>query len=310
MQKNKFLKNQSTYIKGITLVFLGAVCFSTKAIFAKLAFKYGVDGITILMIRMLFSLPFYIVILFFENNKKSIRIPQKTWTTILILGIIGYYLAALFDFIGLQYVSANLERIVIFTYPTFVLLMGKLFFNRKILPIQFLAILICYIGIILAFYSDKSIYNTANLGKGCVFILLSSLTYAFYLVNSDTVIKKIGTVRFTCISMIISCMAVLIHFAILHGFSIFNFPKQVYWLGICIAIISTVLPSFLMTNGIRLIGSSNMSIVASIGPIATIFMSYFILKEHISLLHLLGTFFVLIGVLVISFFGNKAKVMV
>ncbi|HUM52075.1 MAG TPA: EamA family transporter, partial [Chitinophagales bacterium] len=97
--------------------------------FAKLAFKYGVDGITILMIRMLFSLPFYIVILFFENNKKSIRIPQKTWTTILILGIIGYYLAALFDFIGLQYVSANLERIVIFTYPTFVLLMGKLFFN-------------------------------------------------------------------------------------------------------------------------------------------------------------------------------------
>lgn len=262
------------------------------------------------MIRMLFSLPFYIVILYVENQKKSVHINRKNWTTILILGIIGYYLAALFDFIGLQYVSANLERIVIFTYPTFVLLMGKLFYKRKILPIQFLAICICYVGIILAFYSDKSLYNAANIGKGCVFILLSSLTYAFYLVNSDTIIKDIGTVRFTCISMIISCLAVLMHFAVQHGFAIFHFPVEVYLLGICISIISTVLPSFLMTNGIRLIGSSNMSIVASVGPIATIFLSYFILKEHISLLHILGTLFVLIGVLVISFYGNKAKVVV
>lgn len=262
------------------------------------------------MIRMLFSLPFYIVILYFENKKKAVHISQKNWATILVLGIIGYYLAALFDFLGLQYVSANLERIVIFTYPTFVLLMGKLFFKRKILPVQFVAILCCYIGIILAFYSDKSLYNTANIGKGCLFILLSSLTYAFYLVNSDTIIKDIGTVRFTCISMIISCLAVLIHFALLHGFAVFHFPIQVYLLGICIAIISTVLPSFLMTNGIRLIGSSNMSIVASIGPIATIILSYFILKEHITLLHISGTLFVLIGVLVISFYGNKSKVAV
>lgn len=299
---------QSKFYKGILLVFLGAICFSTKGIFAKLAFRYGVDGLQILTLRMLFALPFYIVILAREYQSSPPAISKNDRVNIVTLGLIGYYLAALFDFLGLQYVSASLERNIIFTYPTFVLLMSKFFFNRKIYPIQIVAVGICYTGILLAFYSDQSSYASAYLMKGTIFVLLSSITYALYLVKSDYLIKNVGTVRFTCISMIVSCVAVLIHYLIVHGIDIFSFPYQVYLIGLAVAIISTVLPSFLMTNGISLIGSSNMAIIASVGPIATIFLSNLILQEHTSPLHITGTLFVLFGVFMISKYGKNTSV--
>jgi drug/metabolite transporter (DMT)-like permease len=299
---------QSTFYKGALFVFLGAICFSTKGIFAKLAFGYGVDGLEILTLRMLFALPFYILILAKEYKSKPAPIEKNDRINIVTLGLIGYYLAALFDFLGLQYVSASLERNIIFTYPTFVLLMSRIFFKRKIHAIQIIAVLVCYSGILLAFYSDKASYVSSNLLKGTVFVLLSALTYALYLVKSDGLIKNVGTIRFTCISMIVSCIAVLVHYIFVHGIHIFSFPYQVYLIGIGVAVISTVLPSFLMTKGIALIGSSNMAIIASVGPIATIFLSNFILKEKISVLHIVGTVLVLIGVMILSLNGNKKNI--
>jgi drug/metabolite transporter (DMT)-like permease len=299
---------QSTFYKGALFVFLGAICFSTKGIFAKLAFGYGVDGLEILTLRMLFALPFYVLILVREYKSKPAPIEKNDRINIVTLGLIGYYLAALFDFLGLQYVSASLERNIIFTYPTFVLLMSRIFFKRKIHAIQIIAVLVCYSGILLAFYSDKASYVSSNLLKGTVFVLLSALTYALYLVKSDGLIKNVGTIRFTCISMIVSCIAVLVHYIFVHGIHIFSFPYQVYLIGIGVAVISTVLPSFLMTKGIALIGSSNMSIIASVGPIATIFLSNFILKEKISVLHIVGTVLVLIGVMILSLNGNKKNI--
>jgi len=257
---------------------------------------------------MLFALPFYVLILAREYKSKPAPIEKNDRINIVTLGLIGYYLAALFDFLGLQYVSASLERNIIFTYPTFVLLMSRIFFKRKIHAIQIIAVLVCYSGILLAFYSDKASYVSSNLLKGTVFVLLSALTYALYLVKSDGLIKNVGTTRFTCISMIVSCIAVLVHYIFVHGIHIFSFPYQVYLIGIGVAVISTVLPSFLMTKGIALIGSSNMAIIASVGPIATIFLSNFILKEKISVLHIVGTVLVLIGVMILSLNGNKKNI--
>lgn len=299
---------QSKFYKGVLFVFLGAICFSTKGIFAKLAFRYGVDGLQILTLRMLFALPFYVIILIREYKTQPAPIVKNDWINIVTLGLIGYYLAALFDFLGLQYVSASLERNIIFTYPTFVLLMSRIFFKRKIHAIQIIAVAICYTGILLAFYSDRASYASSNLMKGTVFVLLSSVTYALYLVKSDGLIKNVGTIRFTCISMIVSCVAVLVHYLFVHGINIFSFPYQVYLIGVGVAIISTVFPSFLMTKGIEFIGSSNMAIIASVGPIATIFLSNFILKESISFLHIVGTVLVLVGVLIISVKGNKKTI--
>ena len=297
---------QSNFYKGVFYVFIGAICFATKGIFAKLAFRYNVDGLQILTLRMLFSLPFYVFILAREYRKKQSPIAKPIWTNIILLGLIGYYLAALFDFLGLQYVSANLERNIIFTYPTFVLIMSKIFFKRKIYLIQIFAVILCYIGILLAFYSDKSSYISSNLTKGTIFVLLSAVTYALYLVKSDDLIKNVGTIRFTCISMIVSCVAVLMHYILVHGFDIVSFAPQVYWIGLAVAVISTVLPSFLMTYGIALIGSTNMAIIASVGPIATIFMSNYILHEHSSITHIIGTIFELLGVFMVSKYSKKS----
>ncbi|MCB0507328.1 MAG: EamA family transporter [Bacteroidetes bacterium] len=296
---------KSPFFKGVLFVFFGAICFSTKGIFAKLAYQYNVNGLQVLMLRMLFALPFYVLILWNEyRRRKPTSISKNDWTNVIILGLVGYYLAALFDFIGLQYVSATLERNVIFIYPTFVLILSKLFYNRKINKIQITAVLLCYIGIIIAFYSDKAYYKSDSLTKGTIFILLSALTYAFYLVKSDNLIKNIGTIRFTCISMIVSCLAVILHYLLIYGVDIINFPTPVYFIGFTIAVLSTVLPSFLMTKGISYIGSSNMAIIASIGPIATIILSYYILNEAFTLMHLIGTTFVLIGILIISILSN------
>lgn len=296
--------HKNNFSKGVLMVLLGAICFSSKGVFAKLSYQHGASAIDILNLRMLFSLPFYILIYFNEQRKNKISITNSIKRNILIIGIIGYYLAALFDFIGLQYISANLERIVIFTYPTFVLILGYILFKRNINKIQLISILLCYAGIVISFYSDIQHFDFKNGIMGISFVLLSSLTYAFYLVKSDNIIKEIGTLRFTCLSMIISCCAVLIHNFILNGFNLFSYSKTIYLLGFVIATISTVLPSFFISYGISLIGSSNMSIVASFGPISTMFLAYFILQEKITLLHVVGTFLVLVGVYLI---GKKGK---
>lgn len=286
--------------KGIFFVIIGAICFSSKGVLAKLAYRYGVSSLDVLNLRMLFSLPFYLFIYFRESKRKPIAIKPSIRWDIVLLGLIGYYLAALFDFKGLEYVSANLERITIFIYPTFVLLLGFIFYRRKVTLIQFISVLICYVGIVLAFYADIDSMDFKKGFIGVVFVLLSALTYAFYLVRSDNIIKNIGTLRFTCLSMMVSCIAVLIHNFLVNGFNLLSFSMNIYIICGIIAIGATVLPSFLMTYGISLIGSSNMSIIASIGPVSTMFLAYYILGESMTWMHILGTILVLLGIYILS----------
>ncbi|HNC63109.1 MAG TPA: DMT family transporter, partial [Chitinophagales bacterium] len=278
----------------------GAICFSSKGVLAKLAYRYGVSSLDVLNLRMLFSLPFYLFIYFRETKRKPIAIKPSIRWDIVLLGLIGYYLAALFDFKGLEYVSANLERITIFIYPTFVLLLGFIFYRRKVSLVQLISVLICYVGIVLAFYADIDSMDFKKGFIGVVFVLLSALTYAFYLVRSDNIIKNIGTLRFTCLSMMVSCIAVLIHNFLVNGFNLLSFSMNIYIICGIIAIGATVLPSFLMTYGISLIGSSNMSIIASIGPVSTMFLAYYILGESMTWMHILGTILVLLGIYILS----------
>ncbi|HMU97448.1 MAG TPA: DMT family transporter [Chitinophagales bacterium] len=286
--------------KGIFFVIIGAICFSSKGVLAKLAYRYGVSSLDVLNLRMLFSLPFYLFIYFRETKRKPIAIKPSIRWDIVLLGLIGYYLAALFDFKGLEYVSANLERITIFIYPTFVLLLGFIFYRRKVSLVQLISVLICYVGIVLAFYADIDSMDFKKGFIGVVFVLLSALTYAFYLVRSDNIIKNIGTLRFTCLSMMVSCIAVLIHNFLVNGFNLLSFSMNIYIICGIIAIGATVLPSFLMTYGISLIGSSNMSIIASIGPVSTMFLAYYILGESMTWMHILGTILVLLGIYILS----------
>ena len=292
---------------GIFLGVLGIVLFSSKAVMVKIAYKYNVDAITMLLLRMLFSFPFYVVIAYlYRNKKQEIVTTKKDYAWVVIFGFVGYYLASYFDFVGLTYIKASLERIILFVYPTIVIILNRLFFKQPITKIQTTAILLSYLGIVIAF-SDEVDISGNNVYLGGFFILLSAITYASYLVGSGWLIPKFGVVKFTAYAMLVSCFCVFVHFSIIGHTELFNLPWQVYGLGFLIAFFATVIPSFLVSASIKIISSSNFAIVAGIGPISTIVLASFFLNEQLTLLQFFGAILVIIGIVITSLKKAKEK---
>lgn len=303
-----FNQMKSKFLVGAILVFLGAVFFAGKAILVRYNFiHYHADAVSLLALRMLFSAPFYLVILFFQNRKQEDvpKLSRKEWIWMLLIGLVGYYLASIFDFWGLSYVTAAIERIVLFVYPTIVVILSGIFLNKKIQRIQYLALVITYIGVFIAFIPDLQIGMQKNVIIGASLVFLSAFTYALYLMGSGEMIPRVGPQRFTCYAMLISTGMVVIHYWISVGHGLFSLPMEVYGLSIVMAIFTTVIPSFMISEGIRRIGSSNASIIGSIGPVATIVMASSFLGEKINVWQVIGTIIVLGGVLMISWKGKK-----
>ena len=290
---------------GVFLGVLGIVLFSSKAVMVKLAYNYNVDAITMLLLRMLFSFPFYVVIAYLYRNKnQEIKTTKIDYVWVVFFGVVGYYLASFFDFVGLTYIKASLERIILFVYPTIVILLNRLFFKQPITKIQALAIFLSYLGIVIAF-SDEVDISGNNVYLGGFFVLLSAITYASYLVGSGWLIPKFGVVKFTAYAMLVSCFCVFIHFSLIGETDLFNLPWQVYGLGGLIAIFATVIPSFLVSASIKIISSSNFAIVAGVGPISTIILASFFLNETLTLFQFFGALLVIIGIVITSL--NQAK---
>jgi drug/metabolite transporter (DMT)-like permease len=295
---------------GAALVFLGAVLFSGKAVLVKIAYGYKIDAVSLLTLRMLFSLPFFLLIAFFSGRHTTKgRLVPKDWLAVVGLGLVGYYLASLFDFMGLQYVSAGLERLILFVYPTLVVVLSALFFKTRIGQREYSALLLTYLGIFVVFYNDLSMDHSGII-VGSLLVFASALTYAIYLMGSGQLIPKLGSVRFTAYAMLVSSAAVLTHFALTHPLTAWDFPVQVYGISLGMAIFSTVLPAFMLSEGIRLIGSGRASIVGSIGPVSTIVLAYFFLQEPVTGYQLLGTALVMVGVLRVSAKDKKEKELV
>lgn len=288
----------------VLIAVVGIVLFSAKAIMVKLAYKYNVSSLHLLLFRMLFSLPFYLVILSYFTPKSPQRIEKQDYLWLVLFGFLGYYLASYFDFLGLQYIKAGLERIILFIYPTLVLIIGRVFLKEKISGKQIVAILITYFGVIITFSGELQ-YSGDHLFLGGFLIFLSALTYATYLVGSGWLIPKFGVLRFTSYAMIVSTICVVVHYLIMDRTSIFGYAYQVYLLGLLMAVLSTLIPSFLVSLAIKKIGASNFSIIGSIGPISTIVLAYIFLDERLTLLQLLGAVIVIIGITFVSL--NKSK---
>ncbi len=301
------MKSRKKFVYGILLGILGIVLFSSKAVMVKLVYQYEVDALSALLLRMLFSFPFYVAIAYFyRNEKKQVANSKKDYLWLVFFGFVGYYLASYFDFVGLTYIKASLERIILFVYPTIVLLFNKLFLKKSITRNQKLAIFITYVGIIITFGSEVSISgNHAYLGG--FFVLLSAITYASYLVGSGWLIPKFGVMRFTAYAMLVSCICVFVHYGIISKINIVNYPWQVYVLGLFIAVFATVIPSFLVSISIKLINSSNFAVVAGIGPISTIVLAVVFLNESLTPLQIFGTIVVISGILLVSKSNAKNK---
>ena len=291
--------NKETKSLGVLLAVLGVVLFSAKAIMVKLAYEYDVDSVTLLLFRLLFSLPVYLVIAFFVRPKKANEIKKTDYLWLFFFGFIGYYLASYFDFLGLKYIKAGLERIVLFLYPTLVVIISRVFLKTKISKTQIIAIVITYIGVITAFAGELDV-SSSHLLIGVTLIFFSALTYAMYLVGSGWLIPKFGVVCFTTYAMIVSTICVLVHYSFVQDFELFHYPKEVYYLCLGMALLSTVIPSFLVSKSIKIIGSSNFSIIGSVGPISTIILANIFLGETLSGYQIVGTVIVIGGVFLVS----------
>ncbi len=295
--------SRRAYIIAALTVLSGAIFFSTKAIFVKLAYQYNIDSVSLLTLRMAFSFPLFLAIGFWSFRKQTnqtYQLSRKDWWWTIVMGLCGYYVASLFDFLGLQYISASFERIILYLYPTLVLLISVFFFHSKIKRLHVIALLLTYVGVGIAFYENLQTMESHNITKGTILVFCAALTYALYIVGSGQLLPKVGTFRYNSISMSAACLGVFIHNIGLNGFNLFEFAMPIYWLSLAMALIATVIPSFLMAEGIRVIGSSNAAIIGSIGPISTIGMAYLFLGERLGWLQWVGTFFVIAGILLIT----------
>lgn len=287
-------------LAGFVITFLGAVLFSTKAIIVKSAFaKTEVDALTLLTLRMVFSLPFYLLAAFLVSNKQgNVKLSAKQWLSIILLGLFGYYLSSLFDFVGLQYISAGLERLILFLYPTFVVFINIGLFKQRISPTQKLALLLTYAGIGLAYIGELRVdTHNPDFYWGSFLIFLCSITYAVYISGSGRIIPIVGGTKFTAYAMLASTAGIFIHFMVQGSYTELKTGAGLWGYGILLAILATVIPSFMISNGLKRIGSNNVAIISSIGPVSTIVQAHFILGEKIFAAQIAGTVLVVVGVL-------------
>ncbi len=293
-------------VAGTLLVAVAAIAFSGKAVIIKLAYRHGVDAVTLLALRMLFSAPFFMLLGWWASRSKEIaRLGARDHAALVALGFVGYYLASYFDFIGLQYVTAALERLLLFIHPTFVVLFSALIFGRRITGRDVFAIVVSYLGIALAVGHDLAT-QPGNVALGSFWVLLSALFYAAYLIGSGRIVHRVGTLRFAAYAGLVSSVCVVVHFLVTRdGRLLASQAMPVYWLALLMAVVSTVLPIVLTMEGIRRVGASHASIVASVGPLATIALGAIFLGEPVTWIQIAGAALVLTGVLAISLAKGK-----
>lgn len=306
---------RKTQYTGFGLAFMAAILFSSKTIFIKLAYQYGVDTISFLTLRMLFAAPFYVAVLIYLSNKAQLKaLTGHQHGQILILGFLSYYLASVLDLEGLHYISANLERMILYLYPTMTVIIGAVFLKRTVKPIQLAAITGAYIGIGIVFFEDFSLAKTAEsvsfLGMslspvvfGSLCVLGSALSYALFVAFSESAIKTIGAKQFTAQAMLASSAGIGLHFLIagdLNATQLMALPTPVFHHALSVAFICTVLPSFMLAAGIAKIGANNAGVVGMSGPVITLIAAAIVLAEPVTSLHIVGGAIILTAIFVLG----------
>lgn len=291
---------------GAGLAILAAFGFSLKAVLVKLAYAFPssapVEPITLLALRMLFAFPVFFVVAL--RQSRGLRpLSRNDWLGVVGLGLLGYYGAVMFDFMGLRYISAALERLIAFTYPVFVVFLGAMIWKRRISRREWCAILFCYGGIAVTFAFDLSDgAGSENLWLGSALVLVSSVMYAIYLIGGGELIAKIGASRFTALAMMVSTFATLAHFLATQPLALLLQPAPIYGLSFALAMLSTVLPVFALAGAIRHIGAARAALIGCVGPLLTMGIGWWLLDEPLTPARLLGALLVIIG---IGFIGRR-----
>jgi drug/metabolite transporter (DMT)-like permease len=285
------------------LAFLGTFLFALKSIFIKLAYFEGLNSDVVLMLRMAIALPIYLGILsyIFCKKDKSKALTQTTFFSIIGLGFIGYFLASLLDLKGLETISAGLERLTLFTYPIFTAILGAIFFSTPLTKRIVIVLITTYLGLWTMFNQESLLNDSNDIGTGVILVLFSALSYAFYVLSSKKIISSIGSVLFTAIAMSASSAFVLFFYFLLFDFSQVSISHNAWLWMFLLAIVSTVIPSFLISEAIHRISPLQTSIVGMLGPIVTIILAVFILSEPFGVYQILGISLVMLGVGLLTF---------
>jgi drug/metabolite transporter (DMT)-like permease len=289
---------RQAFLAGLAIAIIGAVLFSAKAIVAKLIYRYNVDAVTLIALRMLFAVPFFgAMALWQASTQKPLSGADRL--RIVVLGLLGYYLSSFLDFLGLQYISAGLERLILFLTPSFVLLISMFILKRRITPLEWLALGTAYLGTVLVFVHDVQT-GGSNVALGSALVLGSALCYAIYLLLSGDMVRRVGALRLVAYAMCVSTVACVAQFFLLRPASMLVQPAEVYWLSLVNAVVCTVLPVFLTMMAVERIGPATTSQAGMIGPVSTLFLAALILGEPITGIQLAGMTLVLAGIFLLS----------
>lgn len=293
--------NSSHASLGFLFAFLGTALFSLKSIFIKLAYAEGLNTDSVLMLRMAISLPIYLAIIFYLSQKPNVPkvVIRQNVLFIVFLGFIGYFLSSWLDLKGLEYITAGLERLTLFTYPIFVSILGAVFFKTPLSKQIVITLVLTYLGLWLIF-SQEAVSNSADTKLGVLLVAMAALSYSFYVLFSKGLIHKIGSLWFTALAMSVSSLFVLLYYgATLDWSGLVISPYAWLWVA-CLALVSTVIPSFMISEAISRVGSAQTGIVGTLGPVITILLAIVILNEPFTLYHLAGIALVMTGVLMLT----------
>ena len=277
------------------------MAFSGKAIIVKLAYRHGVDAVTLLMYRMLFALPIFAAMAWWASRGQP-PLNRRDALGVLGLGVSGYYLASFLDFAGLAYISASLERLILYLNPTIVLLLGWALYGRAIRWGQALGMAISYCGVLLVFGQELQLQSGAGAGAvwGALLVFLSALSYAIYLVYSGEMVQRLGALRLVGLASTVACGLCLAQFALLRPLSAALVAPEVVWLSVLNATLCTAAPVVMVMMAVERIGASAAAQAGMVGPLSTILMGVWLLGEPLTLWVVAGTALVMLGIFVFT----------
>ena len=283
---------------GLLLAAAGSIAFSGKAIIVKLAYRHGVDAVTLIMLRMLFALPIFAVMAWWASRGKP-PLTRTDWIGVVGLGFTGYYLASFLDFAGLAYISASLERLILYLNPTLVMLLGLVLYQRRIKAVQIIGLAISYGGVALVFGHEITLMG-ADAAWGALLVFLSAVSYAVYLVYSGEMVKRLGALRLVGLATTVACLLCLVQFVVLRPMSAAVVAPEVIWLSVLNATVCTAVPVLLVMMAIERLGPSLVAQTGMIGPMSTILMGVLILGEPFTVWVAAGTILVIAGIFVFT----------
>ena len=283
---------------GLVLAGVGAIAFSGKAIIVKLAYRHGVDALTLIMYRMLFALPLFLLLAWWAGRGKP-ALTRRDWKAVCGLGFCGYYLASTLDFAGLAYISASLERLILYLTPTLVLLLSVLLLGKRFRRTQLIALAISYAGVLLVFGHELRLEGRA-IWTGAALVFASTISYAVYLVYSGEEVRRLGSLRLTGLATSVACVLCILQFLLLRPLAAAWVPEPVWWLSLLNATACTFAPVLLVMMAIERIGATMAAQTGMLGPMSTIIMGVLILGEPLNAWIVAGTAAVLAGIMLLA----------